>query len=89
MPREYILYREYCNYPHQSLEVIDEIIDYTPDGVNLNGDLRLEDFSKSIAMLISITMISFPKILEHSLIDGILRQQFDLLQKDFEDSYSQ
>ena len=89
MPREYILYRKYCNYPHQSLEVIDEIIDYTPDGVNMNGDLRLEDFSKSIEMLISITMISFPKILEHSLIDGILRQQFDLLQKDFEDSYPQ
>lgn len=89
MPREYILYRIYCDYPHQSLKVIDEIIDYTPDGVRLNGDLRLEDFSQSIAMLISITMISFSKILEHSLIDGNLRQQFDLLQKYFEDSYTQ
>ena len=88
MLREYILYRIYCDYPHQSLKVIDEIVDYTPDGVNLNGDLRLEDFSQSIAMLISITMISFPKILEHSLIDGKLKVQFDLLQKEFEKTYT-
>lgn len=88
MPREYILYRMFCDYPHQSLKVIDEIIDYTPDGVNLNGDLRLDDFSHSILMLVSITMISFPKLLEHSLIDEKLKEQFELLQKEIEEIYT-
>jgi hypothetical protein len=84
MLREYVLYRTYCGYTHQSLKAIDEIIDYTPDGVNLNGDLRFDDFSHSILMLVSITMISFPKLLEHSLIDKKLKDQFDLLQKDLQ-----
>ena len=88
MLREYLLYRTYCDYTHQSLKVIDEIIDYTPDGVNLNGDLRLDDFSHSILMLVSITMISISKLLEYSMIDEKLKDQFDLLQKDITENYA-
>ena len=68
---------------HQSLIEIDEIIDYTSDGVNLNGNLRLDDFSRSISILVSITIISFKNLLEHSLVDEKMKYQLDLLQKEF------
>lgn len=83
LEKEYILYRMCCDYTHQSIKVIDEIVEVMPGGVHLNGDLRLDDFAKSIAMLGSITMISFPKIVQHSLIDENLKHQLGVLQDDF------
>ena len=83
LKKEYILYRTYCDYTHQSLNAIDEIIDITPEGVNMNGDLRLDDFAESLALLISITMISFPMIVQHLLFDENLKHKLDLLQEDF------
>ena len=81
--KEYILYRTYCDYTHQSIKVIDEIVSVTQEGVSVNGDLRLNDFLESISLLISITMISFPWIIQHFLFDEDLKCQFDLLQEEF------
>lgn len=81
LEKEYIIYRTYCDYTHQSVKVIDENVKIKPDGVKLNGDLRLDDFSESIAMLASITMVPFSKLVEHSLIDKNLKCRFDLLQE--------
>ena len=83
LEKEYILYRMYCGYTHLSGQVVNEIIEYNPDGAILNGDLKLDDFSESIAMLASITMISFPKIVKHSLVDKNMEYQLELLQEDF------
>ena len=83
MEKEYILYRTYCDYTHQSAKVIDEIVEIKPNGVNLNGGLRLDDFSESIAMLASITMISFQDIVRHPLIREKMESQFYLLQNEF------
>ena len=83
LKKEYILYRTYCGYTHQSLSSIDEFIETTPQGVTLDGDLRLADFSESLALLISITMISCPYIAQHSLICEKMKNQFDLLHDDF------
>ena len=83
LENEYILYRTYCGYTHLSAQVIDELIEINPDGVILNGDFRLDDFSESIAMLASITMISFSKILQYLTVGENLKNQFDLLQDDF------
>lgn len=89
MEKEYILYRTYCDYTHQSAKVIDEIVEIKPNGVNLNGGLRLDDFSESIAMLASITMISFQDIVRHPLIHEKMESQFYLLQNEFVKAFQQ
>lgn len=83
LKQEYVLYRTYCDYTHQSISVINESIDMTSEGVTLNGSLRLTNFSESLALLISITMISFPYIAQHSLVDEKMKNYFVLLQESF------
>lgn len=89
MKKEYILYRMYCDYTHLSAKIIDQIIKPNGDGVILNGDLRLDGFSKSMSLLLSVTMISFPKIVQHPLIDEKLKNQLDDLQEDFVKAFKQ
>ena len=89
LKKEYILYRTYCDYTHLSLSAINENIDITSQGVTLDGDIKLTDFSESLALLISITMISFPYIAQHSLIDEKMKSQFDLLQNEFVKAFQQ
>ena len=89
LKKEYILYRTYCDYTHQSLSAIYENIDITPQGVTLDGDLRLTNFSESLALLISITMISFPYITQHSLIDEKIKDQSVLLWEEFVEVFNQ
>ena len=55
----------------------------------MDGDIKLTDFSESLALLISITMISFPYIAQHSLIDEKMKSQFDLLQNEFVIAFQQ
>ena len=70
-------------------KVIDEIVEIKPNGVNINGGLRLDDFSESIAMLASITMISFQDIVRHPLIHEKMESQFYLLQNEFVKAFQQ
>ena len=89
LKKEYILYRTYCDYTHQSLSAINEIIDITSQGVTLDGDIKLTNFSESLALLISITMISFPYFAQHSLIDEKIKDQFVLLRENFGEVFEQ
>ena len=89
LKKEYILYRTYCDYTHQSISAINESIDITSQGVTLDGDIKLTNFSESLAMLISITMISFPYISQHSLVDEKIKDQFVLLREKFGEVFEQ
>ncbi len=75
----YILYRLYCNDSHQSIATLNETQIFEDDGVRLNGNLRLEDFSNSIYMLISIVLVPFPTLIEKHSTDDELKKQYESL----------
>lgn len=75
----YILYRLYCNESHQSIAILNEIQILEAGGVHLNGNLRLEEFSKAIYMLISVVVIPFPTLIVKFFDDDELKKQYESL----------
>lgn len=85
--REYILYRLYCNDSHQSIASLSEIQIFEDNGVRLNGNLRLDKFSESVYMLISIIMISFPTLIDEVFTDDKLKKQYERLKENFQNVF--
>lgn len=83
----YILYRLYCNDSHQSIATLSETQIFEDDGVRLNGNLRLEEFSSSIYMLISIVLVPFPTLIEKYSTDNELKKQYESLIDSFKRIY--
>ncbi len=83
----YILYRLYCNESHQSIAILNEIQIFEAEGVHLNGNLRLEKFSESIYMLISIVMIPFSTLIDELFADDELKKQYELLNEKFQNTF--
>lgn len=85
----YILYRLYCNDSHQSISTLSEIQVFEDNGVHLNGNLRLDKFSESIYMLISIATIPFLTLIEERLIDDELKKQYDSFYEKFQSYFEE
>lgn len=85
--REYILYRLYCNDSHQSIATLSEIQIFEDNGVRLNGNLRLDKFSESVYMLISIIMIPFPTLIDEVFIDDKVKEQYEKLKENFQNVF--
>lgn len=83
----YILYRLYCNDCHQSIATLNEIQIFEAEGVHLNGNLRLEKFSESIYMLISIVMIPFSTLIDELFADDELKKQYESLKENFQNTF--
>lgn len=83
----YILYRLYCNYSHQSISTLGEIQNFEDNGVHLNGNLRLDKFSESIYMLISIITIPFSTLISEDLVDDKLKKQYALFSEKFQATF--
>ena len=81
--REYILYRLYCNDSHQSISTLSELQIFEDNGVIVDGNLRLGNFSESIYMLISIIMIPFPTLTDELFCDDKIKKQYVRLQENF------
>lgn len=85
--REYILYRLYCNDSHQSIATLSEIQMFEDDGVRLNGNLRLDKFSESVYMLISIIMIPFPTLINKVFTENKVKEQYEKLKENFQNVF--
>ena len=85
--REYILYRLYCNDSHQSIATLSEIQIFEDNGVRLNGNLRLDKFSESVYMLISIIMIPFPTLIDEVSTDDKVKEQYEKLKENFQNVF--
>lgn len=85
--REYILYRLYCNDSHQSIATLSEIQIFEDNGVRLNGNLRLDKFSESVYMLISIIMIPFPTLIDEVFTDDKVKEQYEKLKENFQNVF--
>lgn len=85
--REYILYRLYCNDSHQSIASLSEIQIFEDNGVRLNGNLRLDKFSESVYMLISIIMIPFPTLIDKVFTDDKVKKQYEILKENFQNVF--
>lgn len=83
----YIIYRLYCNESHQSMATLSEIQIFDAEGVRLNGNLRLEDFSKAIYMLISVVVIPFPTLIEKFSDCVELKEQYEALVEDIKNTF--
>lgn len=83
----YIIYRLYCNESHQSMATLSEIQIFDGEGVRLNGNLRLEDFSKAIYMLISVVVIPFPTLIEKFSDYVELKEQYEALAEDIKNTF--
>ena len=83
----YILYRLYCNENHQSIAALREIQTFQDDQVHLNGNLRLEEFSKAIYMLISVAIIPFPALID-MLSDYVeLKEQYEAFVEKYQHTF--
>ena len=85
--REYILYRLYCNDSHQSIATLSEIQIFEDNGVRLNGNLRLDKFSESVYMLISIIMIPFQTLIDEVFTDDKVKEQYEKLKENFQNVF--
>ena len=77
----YAIYKIYCAYTHQSLSSIEQVIDFQPQGLHLNGDFRFEDFSFNTKMLLSFTMLPFPALIEKQLLNSSIESNYNLLKQ--------
>lgn len=83
----YVIYRLCCNESHQSIATLSEIQKFEGDGVRLNGNLRLEEFSKAIYMLINIVIIPFPTLID-KLSDYVeLKEQYEAFVENFQNTF--
>ena len=85
--REYILYRLYCNDSHQSIATLSELQIFENNGVVLDGNLRLDNFSESVYMLISIIMIPFPTLTDEFFCDDKIKKQYERLQENLKNVF--
>lgn len=85
--REYILYRLCCNDSQQSIATLSEIQIFEDNGVRLNGNLRLDKFSESVYMLISIIMIPFPTLIDEVFTDDKVKEQYEKLKENFQNVF--
>lgn len=86
--RAYILYRLQCDYTHQSNSVIESTIKVTENGYYIDGNFQIEDFKMSVALLISITVIVFPILIDEYIKDnGDLNTRYNKFMKDFEEKF--
>lgn len=83
----YILYRLYCNESHQSIATLSELQKFEADGVRINANLRLEDFSKAIYMLISIVIIPFPALIDNIPDYAELKEQYETFVEKFQNAF--
>ena len=69
------------------MATLSEIQIFADEGVRLNGNLRLEDFSKAIYMLISVVVIPFPTLIEKFSDYVELKEQYEALAEDIKNTF--
>lgn len=87
MYREYVIYRLYCNYTHQSIEQMDNIISDDGFEVTIDGNFNIEKFDNSIAMLGSIYMVVVPILIEEYICDVKLEKEYKNFEVKFENFF--
>lgn len=81
---EYVLYRLYCNYTHQSIDQIKSIIHSNEFKVTIDGDFKLDEFNDSISMLFSVVIIVLPVLIEDYIKNEELREIYNTFNKKIE-----
>lgn len=79
--REYVLYRLHCNYTHQSIDQMNNIISSNKFKVTIDGNFQLDKFNDSIAMLISVLMIVLPVLIEEYIKNEELKVDYNVFNK--------
>lgn len=77
MYREYVLYRLHCNYTHQSIDQMNNIISIDDISVTIDGNFQIDKFNDSIAMLISVLMIVLPILIDEYINDKELKERYN------------
>lgn len=85
--REYVLYRLHCNYTHQSIDQMNNIISSNKFKVTINGNFQLDKFNDSIAMLISVIMIVLPVLIEDYIKNEELKDIYNVFNKKIENIF--
>lgn len=80
MYREYVLYRLHCNYTHQSIDQMNNIISSDDISVTIDGNFQLDKFNDSIAMLISVLMIVLPILIEEYIKNEELKECYNFFE---------
>ena len=75
--REYVHYRLYCNYTHQSIDQMNNIISSDDISITIDGNFRIDKFNDSIAMLISILMVALPVLIDEYIKDEELKKLYN------------
>ena len=84
MYREYVLYRLHCNYTHQSIDQMKNLIVCDDISVTVDGNFQLDKFNDSIAMLISVFMIVLPVLLDEYIHDEKIKDMYNSFEKKVE-----
>lgn len=79
----YTIYRLLCDDTHQSPYVLGQYIEKTENGVLVDAGFQLENFRKSVALLISIVINPVPKILCIIPCDDSLGKQYKLIENSY------
>lgn len=85
--REYVLYRLHCNYTHQSIDQMNNIISSDKITVTIDGNLQLDKFNDSIAMLISVLIIVLPILIEDYIKNEELKIDYNVFNKKIENIF--
>lgn len=87
LSREYILYRLQSDYTHHSNSVIEGIIETKENICYVDGNFQLEDFKKSVGLLISIISSMFSVLINEYLKNNNLINKYNQLSKNFEEEF--
>ena len=84
---EYLLYRVYCNDSHISIRALEQNIVDAPTVVFVDKDFIVNDFNRSIFMLVTIAIISIPVLINDFFDDSQLKEEYDCLLNNLNKNY--